>query len=402
MTISLGIQKVPSGSPNVIQGNVLITSDQVLSDPLGTFNSPFVTNEIQRTLGVSLDVYDLTQLTLNPAVLTQGVYTYNFAVRYTKKGTNTAVFQQFQGPPGNVGPTGPMGLPGNPGPTGSPGLLGPTGSPGLPGSTGPTGVTGNSGPTGYTGPTGFGSTGSTGPIGSTGYTGPTGPLGLVGPTGATGEGATGPTGLLGPTGELGPTGYTGPTGIGDTGPIGPTGFTGPSGQIGSTGSVGSTGDTGPTGPVGLTGPAGDTGSTGTVGPTGATGPGNIGVQSVEFTMSGEYSSALTPGYFDPPYYCDTVFSISAVSMIRRTSGTSGNTSINIIKKTSPIDPGTSIFTSPPLTITAGSDYASVTTNALVAANFVPGDIIEVELLSVESYNAGPPEGPEGLRIILRV
>ncbi len=98
------------------------------------------------------------------------------------------------------------------------------GATGLPGPTGPAGVAGSQGPTG-SGST----TGATGPagVGSTGPTGPSG--GGTGPTGPAGGGATGPTGTAGSAGTTGPTGPSG----GGTGPTGPAG-----------------GGTGPTGPQG--------------------------------------------------------------------------------------------------------------------------------------------------------
>lgn len=333
MAFTLGIQKVPSGSPSVIQGLVLITSDVILKDPLGTFNSPQVTNEIVRTLQFNPDSYDLTQLTLNPVITVQGLYQYNFAVRYTKKGTSTALFQQFQGPPGSGGPTGPIGPPGFPGPTGSPGLLGPTGSPGF-----------------------------------TGHTGPLGPTGVAGVTGSSGV-----TGRTGPTGPLGPTGSPGVTG--------PSGVTGRTGPTGNAGAAGATGVTGPTGPAGVGG----------------------NMPSIEFTLSGEFSGALVPGYFDPPYLCSDSFTVSSVSLIRRISGATGTTRVQVQKKSNAAAPPVDVL-SASLDLLSGTDYASSSSSSFVGANnvFVSGNIIEVKILETETYEAGPPEGPEGLRVVLKI
>lgn len=165
MATSVGVQKVVSESANVIQASILITSDTVITDPIGFLNSPQVVNQIYRTLGINPDSWDIVQISLNPNI-SSGLYQYNFSTRYLKKGTSSYIFQQFQGIPGPIGPMGPVGPVGLPGPTG------PTGSSGPTGPTGPTGLNGPTGPNGSTGPTG-----PTGPTGSTGPTGPTGPAG---------------------------------------------------------------------------------------------------------------------------------------------------------------------------------------------------------------------------------
>lgn len=262
MAITVGVEKLISESPDIIQAAVIITSDSVITDPLLVFNSNQTQSQIESTLGISLRDYSLIQLSLNPIVSPNGIYTYNYSTRYTRSGVINAGILQFQG------------IPGNPGPVGPPGPFGPVG--------------------------------------------PTGPLGL---------------------GESGPTGPTGPAGTGI-------------------------------------------------------------IQEITFTLSGEYSTVTVPGTFDPPYLVVSPFTVASIDVIRRTSGSSGTTTIDIIKKINAGDPGTSILVSP-LTITSGMDYDISSTSVLADNSFSIGNIIEVKLLTVESYLAGPPEGPEGIRVSIR-
>jgi len=262
MTTTVGVEKLISGSPEIILASVIISSDAVLVDPLGVFNSNQTQTQIESTLGISLRDYNLIQLSLYPIISPNGIYTYNYSTRYTQIGVlnqNLLQFQGIPGIPGQIGPHGPFG-----------------------------------------------------PVG------PTGPLGI---------------------GEGGPTGSTGPAGSGI-------------------------------------------------------------IQEISFTLSGEYSTIVTPGTFDPPYLVVNPFTISSVDAIRRTSGSAGVTSIDVVKKMNAGDPGVSILPSP-LTISSGMDYDVSSTSVFLDSNFTVGNIIEVKILSVESYLAGPPEGPEGIRIVIR-
>lgn len=233
--ITIGVQKLASGVSNVVQGTVVLSSDQLLANPYVTLFSPSIYPQVLLGLEITLDQYDLSQVSFtevkSPFV---GQFSYLFAVRFVLKNTIDPLARQFQGPPGVIGPKGPQGEPGIPG-----GPVGPIGYTGPTGPTGPRGDTGPLGPTGPTGPHG----GPPGPQGPTGPLGPTGPRGSTGPRGNTGP--IGPVGLIGPTG---PTGPIGPMGL--TGPLGPTGpgYTGP-GYTGPTGSVGPQGPTGPVGPL---------------------------------------------------------------------------------------------------------------------------------------------------------
>lgn len=121
-----------------------------------------------------------------------------------------------------------------------------------------------------------------------------------------------------------------------------------------------------------------------------------GAGDVHFTLSGEYSAAAVPGFFDPPLYVEAGFALDHVRLMRRTAGTAGQTEIDVLKN------GVSIFTALPAITAGAGDNATAVGNAFVlGANvFVPGDYIDVVLVGVETFKAGPPSGPEGLRVTL--
>lgn len=213
MTVTVGVEKLPSNASNVISAYVLVSSDSVLENPLVTLASPDVFNQIFAVLGVSPKDYTMSQVSLG-AVTTPftGIVSYSFGVRFVKVGTLDPLVNQFQGPAGPQGVRGPQGE------------VGPQGPAGAPGPAGPQGVTGPFG-------------GPTGPVGATGLQGPTGPVGQTGQRGPQGSpGLTGPAGQVGPTGGLGPQGPVGPQG--PTGPAGGVGPAGPTGAFGQQGSPG--------------------------------------------------------------------------------------------------------------------------------------------------------------------
>lgn len=214
MTVTVGVEKLPSNASNVISAYVLITSDSVLENPLVTLASPDVFSQIFSVLGVSSKDYSMSQVSLGQVTTPfTGLVSYSFGVRFVKAGTLDPLVNQFQGPAGPQGVRGPQGEVGPAGPVGAPGPAGPQGV------TGPFGgPQGSPGPTGYTGPTG--------PQGPTGQRGPQGSPGLTGPAGVAGA-----TGGLGPQGPIGPPGPTGP--IGGVGPAGPAGAAGPQGSPGA-------------------------------------------------------------------------------------------------------------------------------------------------------------------------
>lgn len=115
----------------------------------------------------------------------------------------------------------------------------------------------------------------------------------------------------------------------------------------------------------------------------------------EFLLSGAYSSASLPGTFDPPFLTDSPSTVTHVSMIRRTAGSSGVTKVDILKN------GASIFihdADKPQVNAGAGNYAISIVDVFVGGvlTLVPGDILEAVLQSAETYAAGPPEGPEGL------
>jgi hypothetical protein len=125
-----------------------------------------------------------------------------------------------------------------------------------------------------------------------------------------------------------------------------------------------------------------------------------GAGDLYFTLSGNYSAVPTPGTFDAPFITEVAFTLDHVHVARRTAGTAGQTTIDVTKN------GVSIFAGgPPFVAAAAGDYATAVGNLFAPGSnvFAPGDILEVVLTSVETFNAGPPPGPEGLRVtIVRV
>lgn len=175
-----------NGTNDVIDINISLQSDSILTDPVGVAYNNLT--KVYNQLGINPTGYVTNYILYikgtNPS---QNSYSYSLILRITSK--KLSVFNSFAGP---VGPTGPLGDTGPMGPAGAVGDTGPVGN------TGATGPTGPAGPTGATGPTGpAGATGPTGPVGPTGDTGPVGPIGPAGPTGD-----TGPTGPVGPGWEL--------------------------------------------------------------------------------------------------------------------------------------------------------------------------------------------------------
>lgn len=236
MTITIGVLQQVSDQTNVVVASVLVNSDQILPNPLSTLVQPVYFNQIYATLQIDPNQYQIGQVTLAQVpVPFQGIYTYQFAVRFVLIGT-PVTSQQFVGPVGPPGIAGKAGMAGAVGPEGPAGPTGPQGPQGFTGATGPFG--GPPGPTGDRGPTGpFGATGVRGAPGIPGFTGAPGPTGQIGPRGATGiQGVTGPMGNIGLQGPTGPRGATGPQGI--LGPLGPTGSIGPTGSLGPTGPIG--------------------------------------------------------------------------------------------------------------------------------------------------------------------
>lgn len=118
-----------------------------------------------------------------------------------------------------------------------------------------------------------------------------------------------------------------------------------------------------------------------------------------FTLSGVYDGATLTAFIDPPRRALTSRTISKVEIYRRTAGASGTTRCDVKKGGVSIFSGTG--TQPQVTAAAG-DYAyqAVTAFNGGAASLAAGDRIEVTLEAVEAYLAGPPEGPEGITVVV--
>lgn len=121
-----------------------------------------------------------------------------------------------------------------------------------------------------------------------------------------------------------------------------------------------------------------------------------------FSLAGfEYSGVIVPGFFEAPVLIRVPRLILEVSLIRRTAGTAGTTRLNLLKN------GTTIFTNaaaqPQVTAVAGDNAIDVVSadadfaDRLLAA----GDRFEPQLEEVETFNVGPPEGPEGFELRVR-
>jgi hypothetical protein len=129
-----------------------------------------------------------------------------------------------------------------------------------------------------------------------------------------------------------------------------------------------------------------------------------------FTLSGNYSAAATPGFFDPPRRVKSNRTISSVTLIRRTAGLAGSggaTIIDILRN------GFSIFPGPgnmpqvgdgavPPTPGNNAIFVATTFNAPgpTGPNLTTGDIIEAQLVSKETFFSGPPDGPEGFTVAI--
>jgi hypothetical protein len=119
---------------------------------------------------------------------------------------------------------------------------------------------------------------------------------------------------------------------------------------------------------------------------------------VSFRLSGAYSGITVPSYLDSPYAVIADKTLESVTLVRRTAGASGTTRVDIWKN------GVSIFATdgnkPQLTAGAG-DNAIDTVSTFISAAFTAGDYVEIIIDSAETYLAGPPEGPEGVTVILK-
>jgi hypothetical protein len=112
-----------------------------------------------------------------------------------------------------------------------------------------------------------------------------------------------------------------------------------------------------------------------------------------FEISGPYSGAVVPGSFGAPLIVDTPFSMAEVRLSRRVAGAFGQTTVDVLRN------GVSVFSGPaPSVLASSGNYAGVSTSSFVSPSFGPGDVLDVLLTSVETFSAGPPFGPEGLRV----
>ena len=112
---------------------------------------------------------------------------------------------------------------------------------------------------------------------------------------------------------------------------------------------------------------------------------------ISFRLSGIFSGVSVPGTFDPSYPITSARTISSVKIVRRTAGSSGTTTVDILKN------GVSVFGAnpkPSVTFTDG-DNAIDTVSVFSDSAFAIDDLLDVELETVESGSV------EDLCVIIR-
>lgn len=123
---------------------------------------------------------------------------------------------------------------------------------------------------------------------------------------------------------------------------------------------------------------------------------------LNFRLSGEYSSAVVPGFFEPPFLFSSPWGIIlSASLIRRTAGTSGTTRVDVLQN------GVSLFggipaSMPQVDASSGDNYSSIKNLSDITRIITATDYIDVSLEEVETYKIGPPEGPEGIFVSLTI
>lgn len=120
----------------------------------------------------------------------------------------------------------------------------------------------------------------------------------------------------------------------------------------------------------------------------------------EWVIGGVYAAVLVPAYFDAPRLVVPPLAprtLVRAWLIRRTAGTAGSSSVQVYRNGNPV-------LAAPLAVTAaaGDNDVQQTTAFNVGEDvFNAIDIIEAQLVTAETFNAGPPPGPDGLRLILQ-
>jgi len=122
--LNVGVIKQASDQAGTYRATVILTSDQLLPNPVIQFTAPSTLSQIYGTLGVDQS-YMMAQVILTGiATGVNRVWEYTFAIKLAKLGTKLDV---AQGPPGEKGDQGVAGPRGQPGPAGSSSPAGPAG-----------------------------------------------------------------------------------------------------------------------------------------------------------------------------------------------------------------------------------------------------------------------------------
>ncbi len=119
---------------------------------------------------------------------------------------------------------------------------------------------------------------------------------------------------------------------------------------------------------------------------------------VVFKLSGAYGYLSVPAYIDTSYPVLVNKTLASATIMRRVAGTAGTTRVDILKN------GVSIFAldaNKPQVTAASGDYARNSSTTFNDTSFSGGDYIDIQIDSTETYLAGPPEGPEGIAVILQ-
>lgn len=118
----------------------------------------------------------------------------------------------------------------------------------------------------------------------------------------------------------------------------------------------------------------------------------------DWTAEGVYSGAAVPVYLNAPrvVWLPAPRTLQRALLLRRTAGGAGSSAVQVYRNGNPV------LTVPLAVTAAAGDYAAAQTTSFQVGQdvFGPLDVIDVQLTSVESFKAGPPPGPEGLRLLL--
>jgi hypothetical protein len=96
MTTTLGVQKTASDREDVVTAQVLLNSDEVLSNPLSELTKGPNLTSVFAQLSISMEDWDIGQVSLSTVTSPfYSLFTYNFSMRFVRKGT-AVTSEQFR------------------------------------------------------------------------------------------------------------------------------------------------------------------------------------------------------------------------------------------------------------------------------------------------------------------